>query len=93
MMRGRMLAAFAMAMSGAAANASDAVFDARLARAAGEIVAAKMGPLRGGLQPGELVLVRPRETTRPRPQGRQPGVWENGLAIAVERKPRASPEL
>jgi hypothetical protein len=92
-MRGRMLAALAMAMNGAAANASDAVFDTRLARAASEIVAAKMGPLRGGLQPGELVLVQPSETARARPKRRPHGVWENGLAIAVERKPRASPEL
>ena len=110
----RMLAiapAAAIAIAGAAYAADEAqLYDRRLAQAAAEIVASRMGSLRGAFEVDEnaeqLVTVdpaanagpadatltararRPRTSSPPRP-----GVWQNGLAIAVERKSTVSPEL
>ena len=75
---------------------ADGRYDRKLDEAAAEIAAAKMGSLRGGFAPGErpVVFVPP-----PAPQAQAatpaplPGVWHDGLAIAVERRSNVSPEL
>lgn len=83
------------------ANAADARrYDRKLAEAAAEIVAARMGPLRGGFSVDEepiLLVPRPSQAVRrpaeiglPPPR---PGEWRGGLAIAVEKNSIVSPEL
>lgn len=81
-------------------NAADARYDRKLAQAAAEIVAARMGPLRGGFsidEEPELFVPQPAETVRrpvrAEPPPPAPGEWRNGLAIAVEKKSVVSPEL
>lgn len=93
-----LLLAFSIAAAGLGeAQASDARYDERLAQAAAQIAASRMGDLRGGLEPGsQLVLVedgpsRPERAVAERPA--PPGVWHDGLAIAVERRSTVSPEL
>lgn len=84
-------------MSGAAA-ASEARYDERLAMAAARIAAERVGPLRGGFGPGRAArfvrIEAEAEPGRSRPQAApRPGIWIDGLAIAVERRRTASPEL
>lgn len=81
-------------------NAADARYDHKLAQAAAKIVAARMGPLRGGFSVDEkpaLFVPQLAETVRrpvkAEPPAPVPGEWRNGLAIAVEKKSVASPEL
>lgn len=88
-----MLAAVMLACGGAVA---DERYDRKLDEAAAEIAAARMGALRGGFQPGERpALLQPAGEKQPSstPQAAAPGVWHDGLAIAVERKTNVSPEL
>ena len=82
------------------AGAADARYDRKLAQAAAEIVAERMGPLRGGFsvdeKPALLVLTPAQTVRRPvrtEPPPPAPGEWRDGLAIAVEKKSVASPEL
>jgi hypothetical protein len=55
--------------------------------------------LRGGFGPGdEPALLTPQPVAKPErapaaPPVLQPGVWHDGLAIAVERRSGVSPEL
>lgn len=97
-MRIHVLAALAAAVMAGSAGAAEDRYDRKLDRAAAEIAAARMGPLRGGFAPGERpALLMPQETPALERQetapDRRPGVWHDGLAIAVERKSAASPEL
>lgn len=99
-MRVHALAALAAAVMAGNAGAADERYDRRLDRAAAEIVAARIGQLRGGFAPGASpVLSLTQEEAAPAPEPRQavpelrPGMWRDGLAIAVERKSRVSPEL
>ncbi len=82
----------AVAMAGSV-MAADVRHDERLERAAADIVAERMGTLRGGLEFG----FRAHSIDQPRaprhPTERRPGVWQDGLAIAIEKKSAASPEL
>lgn len=78
------------------AAASDARHDERLAMAAARIAAERVGQLRGSFDPGStarFVEVAPKPNTLRSPAELRPGVWIDGLAIAVERKRTASPEL
>ena len=82
------------------AGAADARYDRKLAQAAAEIVAERMGPLRGGFsvdeEPALLALTPPQAVRRPvkaQLPPPAPGEWRDGLAIAVEKKSVASPEL
>jgi hypothetical protein len=55
-----------------------------------------MGSLRGGFEPGErpaLFVPPPAPETRRAPPPPRPGEWRDGLAIAVERGSKVSPEL
>lgn len=101
-MRKLALAATAAAALAGVALAADEPqsYDLKLAQAAAEIVAARIGDLRGGFSmqeaPALLILPdRPAAASRAAnaPALPPPGVWRNGLAIAVERKSGASPEL
>lgn len=92
--------ALPMPMLTATLNAADAGYDRRLAQAAAEIVAARMGPLRGSFSVDEkpiLFVPPPSEAIRPPVRAEldppAPGEWRNGLAIAVEKKSVVSPEL
>ncbi len=96
----RAAVALAAAVLAGGAVAADERYDRKLAEAAAEIAAARMGPLRGGFAPGErpALFVPPleepaRHPARAAPPPPAPGEWRDGLAIAVERKPGASPEL
>lgn len=93
--------ALALIFLASKANAADARrYDRKLAEAAAEIVAARMGTLRGGFSADEqpvLLVPRPSEAARrpavtglPPPR---PGEWRGGLAIAVEKNSAVSPEL
>lgn len=76
--------------------AADERYDRRLDEAAASIVASRLNaPLRGAFGLGEEPRLgrRPEEGKPARLGARLPGVWQDGLAIAVERRPRASPEL
>jgi len=82
------------------AGAADARYDRKLAQAAAEIVAERMGPLRGGFsvdeKPALLTSMPPqtvRQSVRTELPSPAPGEWRDGLAIAVEKKSVASPEL
>lgn len=96
-MRRQVAAILAAACLAGSAEASDNRHDEKLARAAAEIVAARMGELRGGLEIGTRpVLVAPMPSLpRPSiaPKAPNDNVWDRGLAIAVERKSSASPDL
>lgn len=97
-MRIQALAVLAAAVLAGSAGAADDRYDRKLDRAAAEIAASRMGTLRGGFEPGErpVLLVLPDMAEPERPQALpevQPGVWHDGLAIAVERRSRVSPEL
>lgn len=95
-MRTRALAMLAAAMLACGEGVADERYDRKLAEAAAGIAAARMGALRGGFQPGERpALFKPadKEQPPPTPQAAAPGVWHDGLAIAVERKTNVSPEL
>ena len=78
---------------------ADGRYDRKLDQAAAEIAAARMGPLRGGFAPGdEPALLTPQPAAKPErvpaaPPVLRPGVWHDGLAIAVERRSGVSPEL
>ena len=95
-----MLASTLILLMGSRAGAADARYDRKLAQAAAEIVAERMGPLRGGFSVDEkpaLLTPMPAQTVR-RPVRTElpppaPGEWRDGLAIAVEKKSVASPEL
>lgn len=82
-----------------ASAADDRQYDRKLAEAAAEIVAARMGPLRGGFSIDErpvLYVPQPqdvRPVQEPAPKPPVPGEWRDGLAIAVEKKSRVSPDL
>jgi len=100
----RMLAAAMVALAVAsfiagASAADDERYDRKLAEAAAQIVAARMGPLRGGFSADErpvLYVPQPQEVRpvqEPAPKPPVPGEWRNGLAIAVEKKSRVSPDL
>ena len=94
-MRGLVSAAFAVIVCAHPAVA-DERYDRTLAEAAAGIVAARMdGKLRGGFgQDAEPLLQAPAETSPPQPaKPPRPGIWRDGLAIAVERKSSVSPEL
>lgn len=92
------LACIVVMMSGALhvpALAETPDHDRRLAQAAAEILAARMGELRGGLGlREEPVIVAPPP---PRAGGRapapRPGEWRDGLAIAVEGARAGLPEI
>lgn len=92
------IAALAMLAAGMLAGGTamaDERYDRKLEEAAAGIVAAKMGSLRGGFAPGEapaLLVAQPTEPAKAAP-ALAPGEWRNGLAVAVERKSGASPEL
>lgn len=82
------------------AGAADARYDRKLAQAAAEIVAGRMGPLRGGFAVDEepVLFAPPPPQTMRRPARTElsapvPGEWRDGLAIAVEKKSGVSPEL
>ena len=83
------------------AHAADQRHDTRIDEAAAEIVAARMGPLRGGFGTNEqpmLNIVQPgeisgRQSAQVPPTRPAPGEWRNGLAIAVEKKSGVSTEL
>lgn len=107
MMRKLALAATGAAVLAGAAFAAEEPqsYDRRLAQAAAEIVAARIGDLRGGFgtqeapvlsmspdkpAPDKLAVASPAAHAPALPP---PGVWRNGLAIAVERKSGVSPEL
>ena len=82
-------------MAGVAA-ASDARHDEKLAMAAARIAAERVGPLRGGFGPGGTAeFVRSEDGQKPTRSrtGPRPGIWVDGLAIAVEKRRSASPEL
>ena len=92
----RLAFALAMVMALGGEGAADERYDRRLDEAAASIVASRMdGSLRGPFGLGEepRLHTRARKAPPPRLQGRLPGIWQNGLAIAVERRPRASPDL
>ena len=97
MMRRQVAAILVAAFLAGSAKASDNRHDERLARAAAEIAASRMGELRGGLDIGARpILVEPMANLpRPSAQLKAPrdNVWDRGLAIAVERKSSASPDL
>lgn len=93
------LASTALLLVGAG-NAADARYDRKLAQAAAEIVAGRMGPLRGGFAVDEepVLFAPPPPQTMRRPARTElsapvPGEWRDGLAIAVEKKSGVSPEL
>jgi len=100
-MLGATMVALAIAPLVAGASAADDVrYDRKLAEAAAEIVAARMGPLRGAFAINEqpaLYVPQPQEARHPLPEPAPkppvPGEWRNGLAIAVEKKSRVSPDL
>lgn len=95
-MRTKALAMLAAAILAGGGAVADERYDRKLDEAAADIAAARMGALRGGFQPGERpVLFKPAgEKQQPSPpQAAAPGVWHDGLAIAVERKTNVSPEL
>lgn len=103
--------AAAIAIAGAVYAADEPqLYDRRLAQAAAEIAASRMGSLRGAFavdeNPGLPAHVDPAATagtgsaasaSGAKPSRKReppaPGVWHNGLAIAVERKSTVSPEL
>ena len=99
MLGAAMLASTSILLMGKA-GAADARYDRKLAQAAAEIVAERMGPLRGGFsvdeKPALLALTPPqtaRQPVRAELPPPAPGEWRDGLAIAVEKKSVASPEL
>ena len=81
-----------------ASAASDVRYDTRLATAAAQIAAERVGELRGSFTANDDVEfvattekpAQPPVAPRVRPR---PGQWVNGLAIAVEPKRTVSPEL
>ena len=92
----RLASALLVAMTFGGEAAADERYDRRLDQAAANIVASRMdGPLRGAFGLGEepRLETRAEEATSSRPKDRRRGVWQDGLAIAVEKRPRASPEL
>lgn len=97
-MRALVVAALAVVVSADATRALDRSHDEKLEQAAAGIVAARIGPLRGGFDFGDEIGIvagepeypRPAEMRKPRAE---PGVWQDGLAIAVERRTGASPDL
>lgn len=97
-MRAFLAALLAIAVSSDAAIAVEDRYDRKLDRAAAEIVAARIGALRGGFDVHDkvrIVAVEPemRRPVQARRPAVRPGVWQDGLAIAVERKTDASPDL
>lgn len=98
-MLGAAMVALAVAPFIAGASVADERYDRKLAEAAAEIVAARMGPLRGAFAANErpaLYVPQPQEVRpvkQPAPKPPVPGEWRNGLAIAVEKKSRVSPDL
>lgn len=98
-MPGAAMVALAVVSLVAGAGAADERYDRKLDEAAAEIVAARMGPLRGGFSAGEqpaLYVPQPQEVRpvkQPAPKPPAPGEWRDGLAIAVEKKSRVSPDL
>jgi len=94
-----MVALAVVSLVAGAGAADDRQYDRKLAEAAAEIVAARMGPLRGGFSAGEqpaLYVLQPQEVRpvkQPAPKPPAPGEWRDGLAIAVEKKSRVSPDL
>ncbi len=105
-MRIHALVMLTAAMLAGGSAVADERYDRKLDEAAAGIVAARMGALRNGFAVDERpVLVRP-EPSVPRVSHRAggskapsvrsapaPGEWRDGLAIAVERRSKASPEL
>lgn len=97
-MRALAIAAVVLMVSLDAARALDRRHDEKLERAAAGIVAARMGSLRGGFGIRDQIGIVSHEAEY-RPPARiqqgplKPGVWQDGLAIAVERKTDASPDL
>lgn len=98
----RMLACAVLAVAATAemAGAVEDQYDRRVAEAAAGIAASRMGALRGGFDVGEKPrLVEPDAPAaagqggRTRAPSSPPPVWVNGLAVAVEKEPAASPEL
>ena len=98
-MRIHVLAMLAAGMLAGGHAMADERYDRKLDEAAAGIAAAKMGSLRGGFAPGErpaLFVASPEEWARHPVSvapALAPGEWRDGLAIAVERKTGASPEL
>lgn len=100
-MRKLALAATAAAalVGGALAAEEPRPYDRRLAQAAAEIVASRIGGLRGGFDMQDTPdlsawrAALPKSSSAHRSALPPPGVWRNGLAIAVERKSPVSPEL
>jgi hypothetical protein len=95
-MRTKALALLAAGLLAGGEAVADGRYDRKLDRAAAEIAAAKMGSLRGGFEPGErpaLFVPPPAPETRRAPPPPRPGEWRDGLAIAVERGSKVSPEL
>lgn len=88
-------AVLAAVMLAHGAAAAEERYDRRLDEAAARIIAARMGPLREGFAPDErpALSVAPARSGRQRTASPAPGQWHDGLAIAVERRPTASPEL
>ena len=92
----RLASALLVAMTFGGEAAADERYDRRLDQAAANIVASRLGgSLRGAFDLGEEAILskRAQEAPPPRPKDRRRGVWQDGLAIAVEKRPRASPEL
>lgn len=105
-MRIHALVLLTAAMLAGGGAVADERYDRKLDEAAAGIVAARMGALRTGFAADERpALVNPTPqparvshrasgskapSVRPAPA---PGEWRDGLAIAVERRSKASPEL
>lgn len=97
-MRRVLLALLAAVGVSGVASAADARHDEKLEMAAARMAAERMGALRGSFSVDQPpTFVEPAEKAEPRkvvpPSGLRPGVWVDGLAIAVERRPSVSPEL
>ena len=97
----RMLACVVVAAAATAqvAEAAEERYDRRLDEAAAGIAASRMGSLRGSFDPGVVPLLvepmlrePPARLRRPRPPAKPP-IWVDGLAVAIEKKQAASPEL
>ena len=95
-MRVVMTVMLAIAVSSDMAGALDGRYDEKLAQAAADIVASRMGSLRGGFDVNDRVDLAIPTSQQEAPRGAsQPaaGVWRDGLAIAVERDSTVSPDL
>lgn len=97
-MRALAFAVLAAGLSICEATALEDRHDEKLERAAASIVAARMGELRGSLDIAHRLTAAEEAAAVRRPAAHPAsppaGIWQpDGLAVAVERKPLASPDL